>query len=113
MPFADVAGASLHYRFDGTAGAPVVMLSNSLGTDLSMWDPQVPALVARYRLLRYDTRGHGRSTATPGPYDRASRRMRLACSTRSGSSASTFADCRWAAWSGSGSERTHRNVSTS
>jgi 3-oxoadipate enol-lactonase len=68
MPFADVAGASLHYRFDGTAGAPVVMLSNSLGTDLSMWDPQVPALVARYRLLRYDTRGHGRSTATPGPY---------------------------------------------
>jgi 3-oxoadipate enol-lactonase len=68
VPFADIADARLHYRFDGPAGVPVVMLSNSLGTDLSMWDPQVPALVARYRVLRYDTRGHGRSTATPGPY---------------------------------------------
>jgi 3-oxoadipate enol-lactonase len=68
MPFADVADARLHYRFDGAAGAPVVMLSTSLGTDLSMWDPQMPALVARYRVLRYDARGHGRSAVTPGPY---------------------------------------------
>ena len=68
MPYADVADARLNYRFDGAVGAPVVMLSNSLGTDLSMWDLQVPVLVARYRVLRYDTRGHGRSAVTPGPY---------------------------------------------
>lgn len=68
MPFTDVADARLHYRFDGPASAPVVMLSNSLGTDLSMWDSQMPALTARYRVLRYDTRGHGQSTVTPGPY---------------------------------------------
>ena len=68
MPFADVAGARLHYRFDGAADAPVVMLSNSLGTDLSMWDPQMSALNARYRVLRYDTRGHGQSAVTQGPY---------------------------------------------
>ena len=68
MPFADIADARLHYRFDGRAGAPVVMLSNSLGTDLSMWDRQVPVLAVRYRVLRYDTRGHGQSTVAPGPY---------------------------------------------
>ncbi len=68
MPFADVAGAQLHYRFDGAEDAPVVMLSNSLGTNLSMWDGQLPALARRYRVLRYDSRGHGQSAATPGPY---------------------------------------------
>ncbi len=69
MPHADVAGARLHYRFDGLDHAPVVLLSNSLGTDLGMWDPQVPALAQRYRVLRYDSRGHGQSTVAPGPYD--------------------------------------------
>jgi 3-oxoadipate enol-lactonase len=44
------------------------MLSNSLGTDLSMWDAQVPTLARDFRVLRYDTRGHGGSDATPGPY---------------------------------------------
>jgi 3-oxoadipate enol-lactonase len=68
VPFAAVADARLHYRFDGPAGAPVVMLSNSLGADLSMWEPQVAVLTARYRVLRYDTRGHGQSTVTRGPY---------------------------------------------
>ena len=68
MPFADVAATSLHYRFDGPESAPVVMLSNSLGTNLSMWDAQMPALTARYRVLRYDSRGHGQSAVTPGPY---------------------------------------------
>src|SRR5262245_20648953 len=58
----------IHYRFDGPEDAPVLMFSNSLGTNLSMWDPQVPALSRRFRLLRYDTRGHGRSTVPPGPY---------------------------------------------
>ena len=68
MPFAESNGARLNYRFDGPASAPVVVLSNSLGTNLSMWDPQVPALSLRFRVLRYDTRGHGQSAVTPGPY---------------------------------------------
>ena len=55
-------------RVDGAPDGPVLVLSNSLGTDLSMWEPQMPALVARFRVLRYDTRGHGASTVTPGPY---------------------------------------------
>jgi len=68
MPFADVAGARLHYRFDGREDAPVVLLSNSLGTELAMWAPQMDALTARYRVLRYDSRGHGLSSVTHGPY---------------------------------------------
>jgi 3-oxoadipate enol-lactonase len=44
------------------------MLSNSLGTRLEMWDAQMPVLAERYRVLRYDSRGHGRSDAPPGPY---------------------------------------------
>ena len=69
MPFADVTGARLRYRFDGPDEAPVLLLSNSLGTNLDMWAPQVPALAARYRVLRYDSRGHGESSVTPGPYE--------------------------------------------
>lgn len=61
-------GARLNYRFDGPATAPVLVLSNSLGTDLGMWDPQVSAFATRFRVLRYDTRGHGASAVTPGPY---------------------------------------------
>jgi 3-oxoadipate enol-lactonase len=55
-------------RVDGPVGAPVLVLSNSLGTDLALWDEQMPALAARFRVLRYDTRGHGKSAVTPGPY---------------------------------------------
>jgi 3-oxoadipate enol-lactonase len=69
MPFADVTGARLHYRFDGPDNAPTLLMSNSLGTNLGMWDPQTPALAAHYRVLRYDSRGHGQSTVTHGPYD--------------------------------------------
>jgi len=68
MPFAEVNGARLHYRLDGPADAPVLVLSNSLGSNLSMWDPQMPALAARFRVVRSDTRGHGQSQVTPGPY---------------------------------------------
>ena len=68
MPFAESNGARLNYRFDGSADAPVLVLSNSLGTNLSMWDPQISALAAQFRVLRYDTRGHGQSSVTPGPY---------------------------------------------
>lgn len=69
--FAEVNGTRLHYRLDGPAGAPVLMLSNSLGTALAMWDGQVAALTARYRVLRYDSRGHGRSAAPCGAYTMA------------------------------------------
>jgi len=68
VPFAELPDVRLHYRFDGADDAPVVMLSNSLGTNLSMWDAQLPALTRRFRVLRYDSRGHGQSAVTPGPY---------------------------------------------
>ncbi len=57
----------LHHEVSGDG--PVVVLSGSLGSDLRMWDPQVPALVAAgYRVVRYDHRGHGGSPAPAGPY---------------------------------------------
>jgi 3-oxoadipate enol-lactonase len=59
---------AVHYRLDGPDQAPVLVLSNSLGTEMSMWDDLLPALVERFRVLRYDQRGHGRSPAPPGPY---------------------------------------------
>lgn len=69
MPhFATEDGVSLHYRLEGPESAPVLVLSNSLGTNLEMWEPQMPALVQRYRVLRYDTRGHGQSGLPPAPY---------------------------------------------
>lgn len=68
MPQMTLIDASIHYRLDGPAAAPVLVLSNSLGTTLDMWEPQVAAFAARFRVLRYDTRGHGDSTAGPGPY---------------------------------------------
>jgi 3-oxoadipate enol-lactonase len=54
----------LHHRVDGPEGAPVLLLSNSLGTDLTLWEPQLPALSKRFRVVRYDTRGH---TGSPVP----------------------------------------------
>lgn len=59
---------TLHYELAGPADAPVLVLSNSLGTTLDMWDPQIDALARTFRVLRYDTRGHGRSDVPPPPY---------------------------------------------
>jgi 3-oxoadipate enol-lactonase len=59
---------AVSYTVDGPADAPVVVLSNSLGATRAMWDPQVPALAERYRVVIYDTRGHGESPAPAGPY---------------------------------------------
>ncbi len=60
--------ARLEHRFDGPEDAPVVVLSGSLGTTMAVWDAQVPTLAGRYRVLRYDHRGHGGSEVPPGPY---------------------------------------------
>jgi len=68
MPYADLANVRLHYRLDGTEHLPVLVLSNSLGTSFSMWEPQVAAFSQHFRVLRYDTRGHGESSVPAGPY---------------------------------------------
>ncbi|MEM9685171.1 MAG: alpha/beta fold hydrolase, partial [Pseudomonadota bacterium] len=61
-------GAEIAYRFDGPEDGPVVMMSNSLASNYSMWDAQIPALTDKYRVLRYDQRGHGGSEPTEPPY---------------------------------------------
>lgn len=61
-------GCKIAYRFDGPTEGPVLLLSNSLGTDMSMWAPQMEALSSRFRVLRYDSRGHGTSDAPAGAY---------------------------------------------
>ncbi len=63
-----VNGIDINYKLEGPADAPILMLSNSLLTDYGMWDFQVPAFTEKYRLLRYDSRGHGGTQATSGPY---------------------------------------------
>jgi 3-oxoadipate enol-lactonase len=68
MPFVDSHHAQIHYALEGQPGKPALVLSNSLGTDFSMWDPQVPEFLKSFRVLRYDTRGHGQSSVTRGPY---------------------------------------------
>jgi 3-oxoadipate enol-lactonase len=57
-----------HHTVTGPEDAPVLVLSNSLGATLEMWGPQVERLAERFRVVRYDTRGHGRSEITRGPY---------------------------------------------
>ena len=63
-----IDGCRIAWRMDGPAGAPVLVLSNSLGTAMAMWEDQVVALSQRFRVLRYDTRGHGASSVMPGDY---------------------------------------------
>lgn len=62
------AAFRVHHVVSGPPDAPAVVLSNSLGTDLSMWDPQAEALADSFRVIRYDTRGHGGSPAPHGAY---------------------------------------------
>ena len=61
-----VPGGHLRVRIDGPVGAPWLVFSNSLATDLGLWDPQVAALALRYRMLRWDYRGHGGSGPVVG-----------------------------------------------
>jgi hypothetical protein len=64
----DVGDCLIYVALDGPHGAPHLMLSNSLGSDLTMWDPQLAAFSQHFRVIRYDSRGHGKSGAPPGPY---------------------------------------------
>jgi 3-oxoadipate enol-lactonase len=66
MPFANVNNARMFYRLEGRAGLPVLVMSHSLGCDLGMWEPQMPQLLERMQVLRYDTRGHGASDVPAG-----------------------------------------------
>ncbi|MGV2052365.1 3-oxoadipate enol-lactonase [Agrobacterium sp. 22-209-1] len=72
MPYLELATHRLHYRIEpddeGMPARPWLVFCNSLGTDLRMWDQQVAELGQDFRILRYDRRGHGRSTAPPPPY---------------------------------------------
>ena len=61
-------GCPLYVEAQGPARAPVIMLSNSLGTTHAMWDAQVRPFTRHFRVVRYDRRGHGKSGTTPGPY---------------------------------------------
>src|SRR5437879_13756237 len=61
-------GISMNYTLDGPASAPVVTLSHSLATTLEMWQPQLKALTARWRVQSYDTRGHGATDAPKAAY---------------------------------------------
>lgn len=61
-------GVLLHHTVEGLEEGPVLVLAGSLGSTLEMWEPNVPALGRRLRIVRIDQRGHGRSPAPPGPY---------------------------------------------
>ena len=63
-----VNGIRVNYTLEGLASGPIITMSNSLASNLSMWEPQMAVLTSRYRVLRYDTRGHGGTDATAGPY---------------------------------------------
>src|SRR3546814_3101741 len=68
MSSAALGQVRLYYVIDGPADAPVLVLSNALGTCADMWARQVPALSQHFRVLRYDTRGHGQSSVPAGEY---------------------------------------------
>ena len=68
MPVLHTENGPFHYELAGPSSAPVLLFSNSLGTDLSMWHPQAQTLAQDFRVLRYDGRGQGQSVIAPGPY---------------------------------------------
>ena len=68
MALIRIGTESFNVEIDGPAHAPALLLSNSLGTNLHMWDPQIPDLSKHFRVIRYDSRGHGLSMISPGPY---------------------------------------------
>jgi 3-oxoadipate enol-lactonase len=68
MPTVESAGVRLHYQVSGNPRGVPLVLSNSLGSNLHMWDKVLPALESKHRVLRYDMRGHGKSSVAPEPF---------------------------------------------
>lgn len=68
MPFAASGDARIYWKLEGAEDRPALVLLNSIGTDMSLWDAAMPALLASFRTLRIDTRGHGASDAPDGDY---------------------------------------------
>lgn len=68
MPHATVNGIRLYHEISGRPDGPALLLSNSLASNLHMWDPQMPAFERHFRVIRYDSRGHGQSEVPAGPY---------------------------------------------
>jgi 3-oxoadipate enol-lactonase len=68
MPMIDADGCLLNVSVEGRQSGPTLMLSNSLGSTMQMWEPQMKALTQVFRVIRYDRRGHGKSNVPPGPY---------------------------------------------
>ena len=68
LQFAEIDDIVVHYRVDGPADGPKLVFSNSLGTDFRTWDAVTARLSGRYRILRYDTRGHGLTSCPEGGY---------------------------------------------
>jgi 3-oxoadipate enol-lactonase len=68
VPFIDTPNVRIHYQLDGPEDGPPLMFSNSLGTNLSLWDAQLPIVARHFRVLRYDSRGHGQSSVPQAEY---------------------------------------------
>jgi len=68
MPHIEIDRARIWYTIDGRDDAPALLLLHSLGTSHALWDEQLPPLIDKYRLIRYDVRGHGKSSAPPGDF---------------------------------------------
>jgi 3-oxoadipate enol-lactonase / 4-carboxymuconolactone decarboxylase len=68
MPFATTQGCRIYYRLEGSARKPLLVLVHALGADHGLWDPQMPALLRYFQVLRLDLRGHGASDAPAGDY---------------------------------------------
>src|SRR5262245_56985491 len=66
---ATINGFRMSFEVEGADSAPTVILHHPLATDLTIWDELTAALLPRYRVVRFDARGHGESEATPAPYD--------------------------------------------
>jgi 3-oxoadipate enol-lactonase len=68
MPIIQTKSTTIHFQLEGKRDAPTIVFSNSLGTDLTLWDGQMADLSKNFQILRYDTRGHGKSGVPEGFY---------------------------------------------
>jgi len=68
VPFVETKNLRMYYELDGPVNAPTLVLSNSLGTNLTLWASQMPVFAKNFRVLRYDSRGHGQTSASQGEY---------------------------------------------